>query len=210
MPRARLGLFGGSFDPPHVGHLILASEAVHQMRLSRLLWVLTPTNPLKNDQFITAAQHRLAMLELAIANDPAFELSRLELDRPGPQFTLDTLHLAARQEPAAELILILGGDSLHDLPAWHRPKEIISACSQIGVMRRPADSVDLSGLELLLPGISAKIFFIDAPLLEIAARDIRQRINAGEPFRYYLLPSVYEYIQKHDLYRQSKIVNRKS
>ncbi len=201
MIRARFGLFGGSFDPPHLGHLILAGEAVHELQLTRVLWVLTPDPPHKSDQALTDVRHRLGMLKLAVKSNREFEISQLELDRPGPHFTLDTLRLLGQQYPKADLILLLGGDSLHDLPKWHKPRDIVTACEKIGVMRRPGDSVDLSKLENVIPGISTKIRFIDAPLLEIASSDIRQRIEAGEPYRYYLLPSVYEYIQKHKLYQ---------
>ena len=95
----RIGLFGGTFDPPHLGHLILASEAQTQLELNRLLWMLTPEPPHKQDQFITSIEHRLAMVQLAIADNPAFELSRIELDRPGPHFTVDTIKIVAEQNP---------------------------------------------------------------------------------------------------------------
>jgi nicotinate-nucleotide adenylyltransferase len=209
MPRSRIGLFGGTFDPPHVGHLILSSEALHQLKLARLLWVLTPLPPHKRDQLITSVEHRLAMLQLAIADNPAFELSRLELDRPGPHYTLDTVQLLAAQQPQADIILLLGSDSLGDLPAWHFPTDLLAACYQVGVMHRPGNSVDLSTLDSVLPGIKSKVKFIDAPLLEIASSEIRLRVKSGEPFRYYLLPSVYEFIQKHNLYRDPGVPNRK-
>jgi len=201
MSRTRIGLFGGTFDPPHLGHLILASEARAQLHLDRLLWVLTPTPPHKLDQTITAVEHRLAMVELAIADNPAFQLSRLELERPGPHYTLDTVRQALNENPASDVILLIGGDSLHDLPTWHRPADLIAACREIGVMRRLSDSADLSALERVLPGIQTKVRFVDAPLLEIASRDIRRRVAAGEPFRYYVPPSVCEYILQHNLYR---------
>src|SRR5688572_10333328 len=105
MSRTRLGLFGGTFDPPHLGHLILASEAHHQLELTRLLWVLTPTPPHKLDQSITPLEHRTEMVQLAIAGNPAFELSRLELDRPGPHYTLDTVHQILDQDPDTDTIL---------------------------------------------------------------------------------------------------------
>ncbi len=197
----RIGIFGGTFDPPHLGHLILASEACAQLNLTRLLWVLTPTPPHKLSQPISPLEDRLAMLKLALQDEPAFELSTVEIERDGPHYTLDTLRLLAEQNPGADLILLLGGDSLHDLPAWHRPADLVAACHQIGVMRRPADSIDLSALEKKIAGITAKVKFIDAPLLEIASREIRRRASEGLPFRYYLPRSVYDYIIVHKLYR---------
>jgi len=197
---SRIGLFGGTFDPPHLGHLILASEAQSQLELDRLLWILTPEPPHKQDQPITSIAHRLAMVELAIKDNPAFELSRIELDRPGPHYTLDTINLIAKQNPDADIVPILGGDSLHDLPTWHQPKELVYACHWIGVMRRPSDKTNLEALERELPGISSKVHYVDAPLLEIASHEIRNRISSGRSARYYLPISVYEYINQHHLY----------
>ena len=197
----RIGLFGGTFDPPHLGHLILASEAQSQLELTRLLWVLTPEPPHKQDQVITATEHRLAMVKLAIQDNPSFELSRVELDRPGPHFTLDTVHIIAEQNPDAEIVPIIGGDSLRDLPTWHEPKELLYACHWVGVMRRPSDEANLEALERELPGISSKVHYVDAPLLEIASRDIRSRIALGESVRYYLPQPVYKYIEEHHLYK---------
>lgn len=201
MPTLRIGLFGGTFDPPHLGHLILASEASAQLHLDRLLWVLTPTPPHKRDQVITPLEHRLAMLERAIADNPAFELSRIELERPGPHYTFDTVKRVQTESPSADVILLIGGDSLHDLPTWYHAADLVAACREIGVMRRPGDSADLSALERELPGIHPKVRFVDAPLLEIASSEIRRRAAGGESFRYYVPPSVYEYILQHKLYR---------
>jgi nicotinate-nucleotide adenylyltransferase len=201
MSRERLGVFGGTFDPPHIGHLILAAEACKQLQLDCLLWVLTPVSPFKRDQAITSLEHRLAMAQLAIADNPEFELSRLELELPGPYYTVDTIQGLTDQHPSADLILVIGGDSLHDLPRWHRPADLVSACREIGVMRRPGDSVDLSALERRVPGTQAKVRFVEAPLLEISSSDIRRRIHENLSFRYYVSPSVYEYILKNKLYR---------
>jgi nicotinate-nucleotide adenylyltransferase len=201
MSHERLGVFGGTFDPPHIGHLILAAEACEALRFDRLLWVLTPVPPHKLDQPITSLEHRLAMLELAISDEPNFELSRIEMDRPGPHYTADTMRLLTDEYPSAELILLIGGDSLRDLPTWHRPADLVAACHEIGVIRRPDDAVDLSAWERQVPGTQAKVRFVDAPLLDIASSDIRRRIRQGLPFRYYLSPSVYEYIITNELYR---------
>jgi nicotinate-nucleotide adenylyltransferase len=201
MSRERLGVFGGTFDPPHIGHLILAAEACHQLNLDRLLWVLTPLSPLKHADDITPLEQRLAMVRLAIAQDPDFELSRIEIDSPGPYYTLDTLQRVADENPSADIILVIGGDSLRDLPRWHRPTDLLSACQEIGVMRRPGDSIDLPALDRQVPGTQAKVRFVDAPLLEISSSEIRRRIREKLPFRYYLSRSVYEYILEKELYR---------
>src|SRR5512142_241728 len=218
MSHERIGLFGGTFDPPHLGHLILASEARSQLGLTRLLWTVTPDPPHKQGQSITPLEHRLAMVRLAIEDNPFFELSNVELDRPGPQYTVDTVKLVAEQNPRAEIVPVIGGDSLQDLPTWHHPKELVYAAHWVGVMRRPGEEVNLEELERELPGIKSKVHYVDAPLLEIASREIRNRVAAGKPFRYYLSPPVYEYIEEHHLYQQSEaaenskssVVNRKS
>lgn len=199
MPQ-RIGLFGGTFDPPHLGHLILASEAQSQLELDRLLWILTPQPPHKLDQRITPTEHRLAMVNLAIGDNPLFELSRVELDRPGPHYTLNTIRLIAEQNPGAEIILIIGGDSLRDLPTWREPREIVAACHEIGVMKRPHENAVLDELERDLPGIRTKIRYVDTPLLEIASRELRNRIAEGRSVRYYLPTSVREYIEQKRLY----------
>ena len=206
----RVGLFGGTFDPPHLGHLILASEAQSQLELTRLLWTVTPDPPHKQDQSITPLEHRLAMVKLAIEDNPAFEISTVELNRPGPHYTVDTIKLLAEQNPGAEIVPIIGGDSLNDLPTWHQPKELLYAAHWVGVMRRPGEETNLQELEHELPGISSKIHYVDAPLLEIASSEIRNRVATGKPFRYYLPELVYEYIERHHLYQQVHLVNQKS
>jgi nicotinate-nucleotide adenylyltransferase len=201
MTRPCLGLFGGTFDPPHLAHLLLASEAAYQLRLSRVLWTLTPNPPHKNDQPITPLEHRLEMLKLTIADDPLFELSRLELDRPSPHYSIDTIRILASQKPEADIVLLIGGDSLHDLPTWHSPQDIVATVHQIGVMRRPDDAVDLSPLEAKLPGLTEKVRFVNTLLQDISASEIRRRVANNEPFRYYVPPAVYQYIIEHKLYQ---------
>jgi nicotinate-nucleotide adenylyltransferase len=196
-----IGIFGGTFDPPHLGHLILSAEAHFQFGLDRLLWVLTPDPPHKQGQAITPLKHRLAMVKLAIAGNPQFELSTVELNRSGPQYALETLNILAGQNPGSNLIYLMGGDSLRDLPTWHRPVEFVSACHLIGVMHRPGAAFDLPELEKILPGLTFKVRFAEAPLIDISACDIRKRVAEWRPFRYFLSPEVYTYISDHALYR---------
>jgi nicotinate-nucleotide adenylyltransferase len=196
-----IGLFGGTFDPPHIGHLILSADTRSQLGLDRLLWILTPNPPHKQDQPITPLENRLAMVKLAISDDRHFELSTVEIDRPGPYYALDTVKIISEQYPAADLVYLMGGDSLRDLPTWHCPPDLVAELRFIGVMRRPGDSIDLPALEKIIPGLTAKVRFVDAPLLDIAAHEIRQRVADGRPFRYFLPPAVYDYIVEHNLYR---------
>lgn len=197
----RIGIFGGTFDPPHIGHLILAAEAAEQLNLARMLWVLTPDPPHKQGQAITPCEIRLALVQAALLDNPDFELSRVEIDRAGPHYALDTVRILAEQNPSAELFYLVGEDSLRDLPTWHRPREFVQAITGLGVMRRPGGISDLRQVEEAIPGISAKIHWVDAPLLEISSRQIRQRISAGRTVRYYLAEPVAKLIDQLRLYR---------
>jgi nicotinate-nucleotide adenylyltransferase len=144
---------------------------------------------------------RFEMVRLATVEDPGFEISRVDIDRPGPHYAVDTMGILAQQFPGAELFYLIGGDSLHDLPTWHQPRQFLQACGGLGVMRRPGDSINLDALESVLPGVSTRVHFITTPLLEISSTDIRERIASGHPFRYYLTPAVYQYILKTKLYQ---------
>lgn len=197
----RIGIFSGTFDPPHLGHLILASEARRQLRLTRVLWVVTPQSPHKIGNSITKVSDRLEMVYCAIADEPTFEISTVEFDRPAPQYTVDTLKILQRQHSSADLILLMGADSLRSITTWHRPMDLVAACRQIGVMHRPGEFIQLSIIEAVIPGISEKICFVDVPLIQISSREIRRRISEGLEFRYFLHPAVYDYIQSHNLYR---------
>ena len=196
----RLGIFGGTFDPPHIGHLILAAEARLQLSLDRLLWVLTPCPPHKAGQPITPVADRWELLQLALNSDQDFELSRVDIDRQPPHFAVETVELLRRANPGAILVYLMGGDSLSDLPHWHQPQAFVLACDELGVMRRPSRQIDLASLEAVLPGLTARVRFIDAPLLEISSSRIRQKIAEGLPYRYYLPPPVYQRIQERNLY----------
>lgn len=201
----RIGVFGGTFDPPHVGHQILAEEAAGQLGLTRVLWVLTPNPPHKQERCISDDQTRLELVRAAAADNLLFEVSTIEFERPGPHFASDTLAVLALRYPGDELFYLMGGDSLHDLPTWHEPRVFLQRCDGLGVMRRPCDGVDLASLESVLPGISAKTHFVEAPLIDISASDIRARAATGKPFRYMLPPAVYQRIESAQLYHSDKI-----
>jgi len=199
-----IGIFGGTFDPPHRGHLALAAAARSQLGLSRLLWVLTPDPPHKQILTITPLSQRLSMLRLALAGHPDYELSMVETDRPGPHFALDTVRILARQNPGAGLVYLMGGDSLRDLPAWHRPLDLIAVLDALGVMRRPGDALDLQALEQVLPGLIAKVRWVEAPPVDISASEIRARAAAGRSFRRLVPPAVYSFIFDNGLYGMVK------
>ena len=201
---ARIGIFGGTFDPPHLGHLILASEVHYQLKLDRLLWVLTPVPPHKPGRR-TPLEMRLAMVQASLAESPEFELSTVEIDRPPPHYAFDTVGLLRKSFPADALIYVMGGDSLQQLDTWHRAAELVAALDGIGVMRRPGEEVDWTGVAAALPGLADKVHIVHAPLLEIASSDIRQRAAAGAPYRFYLHPAVYRLIEHNGLYRSGKM-----
>jgi nicotinate-nucleotide adenylyltransferase len=193
----RIGIFGGTFDPPHVGHLILAEECRSQLQLDLLLWAVTDNPPHKRYTNVSPIEQRVALVEKAIHGNPAFLLSRIDIDRPGPHYAIDTMNLLHKEYPDSQLFYLMGGDSLHDLPTWQRPQDFLRVCDGIGVMRRHEDDVDLESLEKVMPGISKKVNIVEAPILEISSKQIRQRIAEGMGYRYYLRDAVYQAI--HDL-----------
>ena len=196
----RIGVFGGTFDPPHLGHVILAAEALEQLALDRLLWAPVSVPPHKRSKAVSTLTARLEMVTAIVKGDPRFELSRVDIDRPGPHYAVDTMALLAAQFPAAKLFFLMGGDSLGDLPSWGHAQRFVDSCTGIGVMRRPTDRVALDKLEAQLPGLTQKIKFIDTPLLEIASSEIRERIITGRTYRYYLPPAVFDLIDGDQYY----------
>ena len=199
----RVGIFGGTFDPPHIGHMVLAADALDQLRLDLLLWVLTPVPPHKQGNPISPLDQRLELVKAAIESEAHFRLSRVEMDRPGPHYAVDSVRLLREQYPKAELIYLIGGDSLRDLPIWYRPGEFLQQITELGVMCRPGAQFDMGKLESQLPGITEKVQMIDAPLLDISSSDIRQRIAQGKSFRYFLPPPVFDLILQNRYYHQS-------
>ncbi len=197
----RIGVFGGTFDPPHIGHLVLAADALNQLKLDRVLWVLTPVPPHKQGQMISPVDQRLALVQAAIEGEARYKLSRVELDRPGPHYAVDSVRLLQEQNPKAEFIYLLGGDSLRDLPMWYKPQEFIRLISGLGVMRRPGVDIDSEEMEDHLPGIMRKVCYFDTPLLDISSSAIRLRIGEGRPFRFFLSQPVFDLIQKNHYYQ---------
>ncbi len=196
----RIGIFGGTFDPPHVGHQILAMEAVNQLRLDKVLWVLTPDPPHKTKWNITPAEVRRLLVEAAIAGNPHFTLSTVDIDRPAPHYAVDTIRLLKVLYPQDILVYLIGGDSLHDFPTWHEPQALVAELGSVGVLRRPADEVDMTALEKSLPGLTSKTTFINAPCIEISGRVIRKLAAAKLDYQYYVPTAVYDLIRQHTLY----------
>jgi len=204
MDKRRIGIFGGTFDPPHVGHLILAMEAADQLKLEQVLWVLTPDPPHKQGKHITAIATRIAMVQAAIGADPLFTLSYVDINRPGPHYILDTMYILQNEYDDADLVYLMGGDSLEHLLDWHEPVAFINACDYVGVMRRPGEQINIDHLRDGIPGLFSKLEFIDAPLLEISSNQIRQLAANKQPFRFYLPSGVYALVQELGLYQEGE------
>jgi nicotinate-nucleotide adenylyltransferase len=200
----RLGIFGGTFDPPHIAHLILAAEAHDQLQLDRVLWVLTPNPPHKPGQPITPVETRLEMVQACIQDAPAFELSRVDMDRPPPHYAVDTVQLLQKAHPDDVLIYVMGGDSLLHLHTWHKPLHFIQACAGIGVIQRSDEEIDLAALDARLPGLAGKVQIVNSMVLGISSSEIRLRAAASKPIRYYLHPGVFKLIQNKGLYQDMK------
>lgn len=196
-----IGVLGGTFDPPHIGHLVIAQEAVSQLCLSKIFFAPTRKPPHKLSNDITPIEHRLAMVQLAIAPHPRFALSRVDADRAGPTFTVDTMRLLREQfGNDAELFFIMGMDSLASILTWHAPDQLIRSC-KLAVFNRPGFTANLDELEARLPGLSARAVFLKSPTLEIAASDIQRRVRAGQPIAQLVPAAVADYIAQHNLYR---------
>lgn len=190
----KVGIFGGSFNPPHLAHLIMAERVREQFGLDQVLWIPNRIPPHKLEAGLVAPAHRLAMTRLAVEGNPAFTVSDVELRRDGVSYTLDTVRSLQEAMPENEYHLIIGEDSLRDFPTWHRPEEIVRRVPLI-VYRRPGVVIDS------LPDyISARVRFAEAPLIEISGTDIRARLRAGRSIRYLVTEPTRTYIEKHGLY----------
>ncbi len=200
MSKTRVGYFGGTFDPPHLGHIILAAEVKHFLGLERIRWIITPEPPHKKDRAISPVQDRLKMLELVVAKLEMFEICEVEIQRDPPHFAADTVEILRRENPSESLVYIIGEDSLKDLPDWHETNRFLAAIDQLAVAPRPEISTDLEQLERVIPGLTEKIIFIPNVMLEISSSVIRDRVQGGAPFEHFLMDSVTEYIVKNKLY----------
>jgi nicotinate-nucleotide adenylyltransferase len=196
----RLGVFGGTFDPPHLAHQQLAQNALKSLGLERILWVLTSNPPHKEGEPLTALEHRLDMALAAIADQPQFQLSRVDIDRPAPHYAVDTVHLLRSQYLGTQIVYLMGGDSLRDLPTWYMPQEFVAVCDIIGIMRRPGTEIALEAVESQIPGITPKVKFIEAPASQISSSDIRRQALQGIDYQKFLQPQVYQIITERGLY----------
>lgn len=197
----KIGIFGGTFDPPHLGHLILAEEAYNQLKLDLVLWIPTSNPPHKPRINITDIHQRFILVNIAIQDNPHFEISTIEVDRSSPQYAVDTMKCLKKMKPKDEIIYLMGGDSLHNLHKWYKPRQFLDLCDGLGIMRRPGVKINMDIIEKQIPGIGQKIKYIDTPLIEISGSMIRKKIKNGLSYRYYLPEKVFEIIEQEKLYR---------
>lgn len=199
----RTGVFGGTFDPIHLGHLILAEQCREQAALDQVLFVPAAVPPHKREKALTSFAQRVEMLALAISGQPAFRIGELEKDRTGPSYTVDTLTQLQAARPGDELHFILGSDSLRDLPMWYQPRRILELATLL-VVARP-DFPMLSEEELrsaLAVDVPVRLRVVEAPLIAISSSDLRQRLAEGRSVRYMIPRAVEAYIQDKELYQK--------
>ncbi len=195
----KLGILGGTFDPPHFGHLRLADAALRQLQLDRVLFVPAGVQPLRQQERHTDPEVRARLVELAIADEPRFALSRLDLDRPGPHYTVDLLALVQQHYPEAMLWFIMGEDSLGDLLRWREPQRLITL-ARLAVLQRPGYEPDWPTLLTALPELRARLDWIKRTEIDIAATDIRDRAKNGQSIDHLVPEAVANYIAEHHLY----------
>lgn len=200
----RIGIFGGTFDPIHLGHLILADQCREQCELDEVWFVPAAIPPHKQATVISPAATRCAMIELAISGYPAFRLARLELDRSGPSYTVTTLEQLHGDDPSRELFLLLGADSIRDLPSWREPQRVLELATVVAV-NRGRDIFDLPAvkqhLKAELGNVSAHLQVVQIPGIDISATDIRRRVTEGRSIRYLVPRAVEAYIHENSVYR---------
>lgn len=201
----RIGLIGGTFDPVHYGHLVVAEEVRFVCKLDEMVFVPAGQPPHKQGGIITPAHHRLAMLELAIASNPHFSLSRVDIERTGPSYTVETLRLLHQQwGQQVELYFLIGWDSLEEFHTWHDPAGILAELTYLVAVHRPgyiAEPEYVAAMEERLPLLKQRLLTVPAPQLEIAATELRQRIMEGKPIKYQVPEAVEQYIVQHKLYQ---------
>lgn len=201
-----IGIMGGTFDPIHVGHLAAAEEARDVLGLERILFVPAGLPPHKPGQPVSAAVHRLAMVEVAIAGNPAFEVSRVDVDRVGPSFTVDTVELLAAAERAAgrapNLTFILSVETLRELPTWHEPDRLLALCRLAVVPREGYPAPGRAWLSEHFPGREERVVSLGGPRLGVSSSAIRERVALGRSIRYLVPNEVATYIDDHHLYAE--------
>jgi len=194
-----IGILGGTFDPIHIGHLVMAEEARIKLRLDEMLFIPAGQPWLKQDNDITPASYRVEMVRRAIATNPYFKLCTIEVEHAGPSYAVDTLRVLHEQSGrGVDLFFIIGRDALADLPLWKEPNELIQLCHLVLAPR--SSSRDLKTLEAAMPGLLDKVIQLDAPVIEVSSSLVRQRVASGLSIRYLVTAEVEDYIVEQKLY----------
>ena len=200
-----IALYGGSFDPIHHGHLIVARAVAEQLKLDRIIFLPSATPPHKRDEALADPAHRAAMVALAIRDEPRFEMSDFDLTRTGPSFTIDTVkHFRDAPGDNAPLHWIIGADSLNELTSWHEVGALVDSCQLLTAARSGSDAIDWVSLREVLSEIQIEKLrrgIAETPRIDISSTDIRQRVAQNQPIQYLVPDAVDGYIQAHALYR---------
>ncbi len=197
----KIGLLGGTFDPVHNGHLIIAEEVKAHLNLDEIIFVPAGQPWLKTDRPISPAEHRLEMLRLALAGKPEYKISRAEIERAGPSYSVDTVaELRQKLGESAEIYFILGWDSLATLPRWHDAPRLMRLCMLVAVPRPGYPRPALKPMEKRVPGVTRRVIFMNSPCVDISATDVRERVKRRLPISHLVPEPVERYIKEHGLY----------
>ena len=197
----RTGVLGGTFDPIHNAHIMVAEEAISSLDLAEVLFIPTAQTPLKEDLPMSAVEHRVQMVRLAIADYPQFKLSTVEIDRPGTSYTVDTIsELRDKLGDENELFFLVGWDSLSQLHRWREPARIVKMCRLVAVPRPGYSLPDMDSLEKDVPGLSQKLILLNKPEIDISSTSIRERVARGLSIDQLVPPPVADYIKQNRLY----------
>ena len=198
----KVGIMGGTFDPIHIAHLIIAEEARTRLALDRVIFIPAGEPWMKPGHIVSAAGQRVEMVKLAISSNPAFSLSLSEIERPGPTYTVDTLEqLLGELGYDTQLFLLLGWDSVAELPAWKAPYRVSKMATVVAFPRPGFTKPEIAALEKVMPGIAERMVSLDEPYLEISSTGIRKRIADGGSVRYLVPDAVGQYISEYRLYK---------
>ena len=198
----RIGLFGGTFDPIHLGHLILAERCREEAGLEEVWFLPSYVPPHKTERTITRFEQRCEMVALATAGQPAFRVERIEKELPPPSFTSETLAELRARHPEHEFSLVIGGDSLREFPTWHNPRKVLELARLVAVPRPGTSAVTAGELaaKLELPAEGVRLLLVECPAIDIASREIRARVKEGKSIRFLVPRSIEEYIRERKLY----------
>lgn len=200
-----IGVLGGTFDPVHTGHLLVAEEAKARLNLAEILFVPAGQPWLRGDSPISAAEHRVRMVRLAIDDKPYFRLSTIEIERSGYSYTVDTIaELKGQVDAGDELFFILGWDCLAELPKWREPSRLVGMCRLVAVPRVGSSAPDLGSLEAAVPGLKGRVVLLDKPRVDVSASEIRERVARGLSIEHLVPESVERYIREQGLYITSE------